>query len=249
MSLVDDQRAFARMCLDPAPDPRDLARLRAPTARLMVYRNMVRGRLVELVGDAMPRAREAVTTADLNAMMGAFLATRPHLTRYIREVTPRFVAWLGANRDVLPVSLAPWWLDLARYESAVLAMNIANDPTGDGVVDFDMALPVALTTAQKLLRVGWTVHETDIRPVDEKGGLALLVYRDPQRLSIETFVLSPIAGDIYEAWVANPTRSATENVQGVLARHHASAGQVFIESFAELVGDFLDRGVILGSRG
>lgn len=249
MSLADDQHAFARMCLDPAPDARDCEQLRAPTARLMVYRNMVRGRLVELIGDAMPRTRDAVMPADLNAMMGAFLATRPHFTRYIREVTPRFVAWLGANREVIPASVAPWWLDLARYESAVLAMNIANDPTGDGVVDFDMALPVALTTAQRLLRVGWTVHETEIRPVDAKNGLALLVYRDPQKLSIETFVLSPIAGDIYEAWGENPTRSATENVQGVLARHHASAGQVFIESFAELVGDFLDRGVILGSRG
>ena len=57
---------------------------------------------------------------------------------------------------------------------------------------------------------------------------------------------TPIAGDIYEAML-HPKRSVTECASAALAKHASTAGPVFVESFGTLLGDLMERGVLLGS--
>lgn len=246
MTLDDVQRALARVCLDPSPDAGDLASLGATPARWHLYRALVRGRFLEALGDALPGTRRALGDAGLDACVTAFLHRAPPTTRYVRELSLDFARLLDASPEVIPAGAPPWTRDMARYEAAVMRCHIAYDPTPDdpAVVDLDMALAPALCPAQRFLRVAWGVHRMG---EPEPSALALVVYRAPVTDAIEVLELTPIAGDIYELFTRGD-RSVTACAQEALARHDSAAGAVFIESFAGLLGDLMDRGILLGGR-
>lgn len=246
MTLDDVQRALARVCLDPTPDGADLASLGATAARWHLYRALVRGRFLETLGDALPGTRRALGDAGLDACLTAYLHRAPPTTRYVRELSIDFARLLDASPEVIPAGAAPWTRDVARYEAAVMHGHIAHDPTPDDptLLDFDMALAPALCPAQRFLRVSWGVHRGG---EPEPAPFALVVYRAPVTDAIEVLELTPIAGNIYELFTRGD-RSVTACAQEALARHDSGAGAVFIESFAGLLGDLMDRGILLGGR-
>mgnify|MGYP000872389561 CR=1 FL=1 len=247
MTPDEAQRRLARVCLDPTPSDDDLRALGATPERWHLYRALVRGRMVDTLGDALPRTRDALGAARFEAATGAFLHRAPPDTRYVRELCIRFADFLEGAPDVL-ADAAPWALDMARFEAAVMRCHIALDPRPDdpAVVDFDMARAPALTPAQHFLRVSWSVHAQGAIP--EPGALGLLLYRDPANDRVETLVLTPIAADIYER-LARADASVTDCVRAALAQHDAVAGQVFVERFADFLGDLMDRRVLLGGLG
>lgn len=236
------QRALARVCLDAEPSRDDLDALRDHPARWRLYRAMVRARFVDTLSEGMPRASAALRRDVLSRAVDAWLASAPPTTRYVRELAIQFARFVERTPEVI-AGAAPWSLDAIRYDAAVMRCHVALDPSLDGVLDLDMNLPVALAPAQRFLRVSHAVH-LDGEP--SHSPRALLVYRARNDL-IETLELTPLAGDIYEA-MSDSTRSLTACVQTALARNDSAAGRLFIETFAEFLGDLLDRGVILGSR-
>lgn len=243
MTHEDLQRRLARVCFDAVPSPDDIAALGDDPARWMLYRVMVRGRFVDTFIEALPRFAAALGRERLTAAVDAWLAEAPPTTRYVRELSIEFARFLeGATR--LLEGASPWALDAIRYDAAVMRCHIALDATRDGVTGLDMALPVALSPAQQLVRVSWRVH---LDGAPEAKPIALVAYRAPGTDAIETLELTPVAADIYEA-MTDDTRSLTDCATSALARNDSAAGQVFIETFADFLGDLLDRGVLLGSR-
>lgn len=242
--MTDDLRhRLARVCLDAAPSHEDLRALGADSARWMLYRAMVRGRFVDTLSEGLPRAFAALGRARLEAAVDHWLTHAPPVTRYVRELSIAFAHHV--ERTPSAIEGAPAWsLDALRYDAAVMACHIAPDPSFEGVVELDMARPVALSPAQRFVRVDHAVHLAD---APAPRALALVVYRARETDAIETLELTPIAADIYDA-MSDGARSLTDCVTAALARNDSHAGQVFIESFADLLGDLLDRGVILGSR-
>lgn len=244
MKLDDTQRTLARVCLAPAPDDRDVAALGDRPARWHLYRALVRNRLLEVLGDALPGTRRALGDAGLASCAAAFLDRAPPTTRYVRELSIAFARFLEAHPAAVPTGAAPWAVDMARYEAAVMHGHVALDPPDDpSVTEFDMALAPALCPAQRFLRVSWSVHRAE----PATGEWALLVHRAPVTDAVETLELTPIAADIYERFTRGD-RSVTACAEGALAARGAGADPVFVESFAGLLGDLIERGVILGGR-
>jgi hypothetical protein len=246
VTLDDVQRALARVCLAPSPDGGDIASLGDAPARWHLYRALVRGRFVETLGDALPGTRRALGDAGLDACVTAWLDRAPPTTRYVRELSIDFARLLDGSPEVIPADAAPWTRDMARYEAAVMHAHIAFDapPDDPAVGEFDMALAPALCPAQRFVRVDYGVHRGG---EPEPTPFALVVYRAPATDAVEVLELTPIAGDIYELFTRGD-RSVTACAQEALARHDASAGALFVESFAALLGDFMDRGILLGGR-
>ncbi len=242
MSFEALQRALARVCLDVDVSSEDLAALGDHAPRWRLYRAMIRARFVDTLAEGMPRALSAFGRDALARAVDAWLANAPPTTRYVRELSIQFARFVEATPETLS-GAAPWALDAVRYDAAVMACQIALDPSLDGVCDLDMERPVALTPAQRFLRLSHAVH-LDGEPAPKPS--ALVVYR-ARNDAIETLELTALAADIYEA-MSDPTRALTECVRSSLARNDSAAGQLFIETFAEFLGDLLDRGVILGSR-
>jgi hypothetical protein len=242
--VTDDLRhRLARVCLDATPSRDDLRALGGDASRWILYRTMVRGRFVDTLAEGLPRAFAALGRARLEAAVDHWLTHAPPMTRYVRELSIEFARHV--ERAPAAFDGAPAWsLDALRYDAAVMACHIAPEASLEGVVELDMARPVALSPAQRLVRVDHTVH-LDGAPAARAR--ALVVYRARETDAIETLELTPIAADIYEA-MGDGARTLTDCVTAALARNDSHAGQVFIESFADLLGDLLDRGVILGSR-
>lgn len=242
MTRDELQRALTRVCFDAAPSPDDVAALGGAPARWQLYRTMVRWRFVETFTEALPRFHRAVGLQGLTSAVDAWLAEEPPSTRFVRELSVDFARFVERRPDLVEAATA-WALDALRYDAAVMRCHIALDASRDGVTELDMARPVALSPAQSLVRVAWSVHLDEVA----RAPAALVVYRAPVTDAIVTLELTPVAADIYEA-MADRSRSLTECVTSTLARHDSAAGAVFIESFANLLGDLLDRGVLLGSH-
>ncbi|MBC7174007.1 MAG: hypothetical protein H5U40_16315, partial [Polyangiaceae bacterium] len=60
-------RAITRVCFDASPSEQDLALL-GSRERWLLYRSMVRGRLVKVVHSALPRSRAAHGEAAFDAL-------------------------------------------------------------------------------------------------------------------------------------------------------------------------------------
>ena len=127
----------------------------------------------------------------------------------------------------MPAGAAPWAVDMARYEAAVMHGHVALDPSDDA--------PVGSST--------WRSRPRSARPAlpagvvvgapgePTAGEWALLVHRRrPTRWRRST--LTPIAADIYERF-ARGDRSVTACAEEVMVRG-AGADAVFVESFAGL---------------
>lgn len=242
MTLHDLQRALARVCLDPSPSPDDLAALGGPEIRWWVYRELVRGRFEQCLAEVLPRTREALTERAFNDHIAAWLQTAPPRTRYYRELVGEFVEHLARDPEAVNAR-APWAMDLCRYERAVVAsLDAPSLPDDEAVGEFAMELPPRITPSARLLRLAWSVLDA----VPTHAPTSLLLYRDEATRAVETLALTELVADMMAAMLAGGV-SVTGCIQQALARHDASVHAGLIEALAEILGDYLDRGVILGS--
>lgn len=243
-------RALSRVCLAPEAPAADLLALGAPRDRWVLYRELVRNRVLDALGEALPRTRLAATPARFEAWCARWLDASPPRTRYVRELMPEFADWLertpGARAD-LPAAFD----DLLRYERALHRVALAPDPSPDALTaaPFAMDRPARFHPVIARLDVRWAVHRaaplTEIPPCDEGTG-ALLIYRHPTRFGAQTLSLSPVAAAVLDAMIPGGD-DVTSCVQRALAAHDLAVGAVFIESFAELLADLMERQVLLGA--
>lgn len=238
-------RSLRRVCFAPDADPADLARLGPGPWTL--YRALVRSRIVGALAEALPRTRDAVGGERFDGWIARWLDASPPSTRYVRELMPQFVAW----RDRLPeVDLPPCFDDLLRYEVALHAVSLAPDPSPDALRDapFDMHRPARFHPVLRRLDLRWPVHarRCEHEAAPSPAPCAVMVYRDAQRLHAETLALSPVAARVLDAM--REGGEVTTAVQRALAAEELHASAAFVESFADLLADLMERGVLLGAE-
>ena len=85
------QQAFARICFDPSPSPDDLALLHDADERWLLYRDMVRSRLIGMVRSGLPRSSELLGDTRLEASVASWLAGGGPRSRFIRQIVDEIV--------------------------------------------------------------------------------------------------------------------------------------------------------------
>lgn len=244
MTLADYQRGFTRACTERSPDDALFASLGSRPERWRRYRAMVRGRFAEILGDALPRTRRALGDPLFDEVLAGFLEGGMPRTRYVREVSLEFVEYLVGEGSAV-FARAPFWLeDIARYEAARMECLIAPDAPDEPVRDFEMERPPLMAPWCRLLVTGHSVQLDPPRVVRS----ALLVYREGPTGGAQVLTLNPVAESLVRRFIAGD-RSVSEAVSAVLAERKEHATQAFAEALAELLGDLMDRGILLGSRG
>lgn len=237
-------RSLRRVCLAPAADPADLARL--GPGRWSLYRDLVRSRIAGALAEALPRTRDAAGAARFEGWITRWLDESPPSTRYVRELMPQFVAW-HAHRE--GSELPACFDDLLRYEVALHAVGLAPDPAPEAVLaaPFEMHRPARFHPVLRRLDLRWPVHARfcEREPDAAPAPCALLIYRDAQHFRAETLALSPMAARVLDAMRGGC--EVTAAVQGALAADDLHAGAAFLESFADLLADLMERGVLLGA--
>ena len=240
--MIDDRaRVIQRVCFDIEPSEDDLEAL-GSRERWLVYRGLVRTRLVGVVEAALPRTKRAVGDAAFAATLDVWMSGGGPATRYFRNVPNDFaelaiVTWQGCER--------PWVADLARYEIARWWVRHAPpNPTAVDALSFD-ARPV-LATAVRVLRLDYPVHEPESPDQGYPAQPTLLcLYRDHRHRAVPKR-LNPIAADLLEAWQGGE-ETVAESVERVARDHGVEIGAGFVEKLSTLITGLVTEGVILGS--
>ncbi len=241
MSGLDaHQRAIARLTLGAELDEASLASLGGDRVRWLVYRDLVRNRLWSLLLEALPRTFAAAGSARFGGWFTRYLDEEAPRTHFVRDVAPAFGRWVRAAEAEALASPSPWLpealsLDLAEHHVGLSAARV----DASRLTDFAMDLPAALDPTHQRLRLSWT-------PEGAPDARALLLFRHPERHSVETLALTPMAADVLDAMDDGATPAA-EAVRAVLARYDVVAGSAFVESFAGLLAELMERGVLRGS--
>lgn len=240
--LREHLETIQRVCFDEAPSEADLETLGARD-RWQTYRRMVRTRLVEVIHIALARTAEAVGEEALSSHIARWLAQRGPTTRYFRQVPIEFAAFVLPALEQHDI---PWLADLARYEIACWA---AKHGPGDHapVTTFSFERAPVVNPVLTVLRLSHPVHEG---PTPDTGytpqHTCLCVYRDPKHAAV-TWTLNPVAADLVEAW-APGIETVAESVKAVAAARGTLIDTRFIEKLSEMIADFIDRGILLGSQ-
>jgi hypothetical protein len=232
-----------RVCFDPEPSEADLALL-GSTERWLVYRDLVRTRLIGVIEAAFPRTKAALGTASFDPIIDEWLGTGGPQTRYFRRLPDEFAEfaiprWQGA--------LDPWIVDLARYEMARWTVRHA-PPSPQPAADFSFDTRPLVATGMAVLRINHRVHAT---PTPTSGyphdPVVLCIHRDRRHRAVPQ-ELNSLATDLLEAWQRGE-ETVAESVQRIAAEHGTEIGPAFVEKLSTLITGFLEQGILLGGHG
>ncbi len=240
--LADQAEAMQRVCFDLEPSEADLTAL-GSRERWLVYRDLVRSRLIELVSVALTRTKRSTGDEAFQRMIDDWLATGGPKTRYFRHV-PRelFEFAIPRWRDQSP----RWLSDLARYE--ITTWDVRHGPPNripTSEFAFDR-IPV-LNPALQVLRLSYPVQRapTPSSGYEEEHSI-VCVYRDKHHKPT-AWKLNPLAAGLIEAW-ARADKPVAETVHEVAAAHDTEIGPVFVEKLSAMIADALERGILLGGH-
>lgn len=230
--------AFDRVIFAPEPPSDDLARLGRPE-RFLLYRELVRSRLRDLVASALPRTTELLGRAALDREVDARLSERPPSTRFFREVVEELVT---PHAPGLASEAHRHADDLARLELARWRAIWVETATPD-VIDFDFAKRPVLAPSMVRLELDWSVHLVD-RPL-EKGRFHVAIYRRRDHV-VETRWMSDALAAILDQWRLGEL-SAIEGVRAAMSRLGREPTPEIVDAMSGLLAELLERGGVLGS--
>lgn len=243
-----DARSLAASCERHGVSEADAAALLEVLPRLAVYRELVRGNLLEAMRLSIPR-----TIARLGAVFDGyfdrFLVEQGPRTHYLRDVTTELLDFcepLWGTDSRVPA----YALELARHEALhILVSALPTPPVGHVATGLSLDQGVQLSSALRLVRYHHAVHELpeleEDRSVPAPRRVSLLVYRSPEH-DVRYLELSPLAYGI--VW-----RLVQGEALGVAVREAAAGENVMLSEqvlagSAQLLADLAARGVVWGAR-
>ena len=231
--LADRAKAIQRVLFDPEPSQADLDLL-GSGERWLVYRDLVRSRLVHVLGVALRRTREAVGDQAFRRVIDEWMNAGGSRTRYLRLVPDELAEF------AIPVWQAtdPSWVrDLARYEIARWEVRHA-PPEPDSSEPFAFDRRPLVRRTMKILRLDYPVHQT---PTPASGydpePTLLCVYRDANH-EPATRTLNALAADLLESW-QRADETVTESIERIAAAHNTPISPAFVEKLSALIRDTL----------
>jgi hypothetical protein len=240
--LADHARAIQRVCFDSEPSETDLELL-GSRERWLVYRDLVRTRLIKVISAALPRTKAAIGRDRFERMIDEWLTTGGPNTRYLRHVPNELAEfgipiWQGAE--------LPWLADLASFEIASWSVRHAPpNRTPDSEFAFDRRPVVG--SAVRILRLTYPVHQAPTPEAGyERDPVILCLYRHENHRAVAQ-ELNPLAADLLAAW-QRAEETVTESVQRVAASHGTEIGPAFIEKLSTLITTFIAQGILLGAH-
>lgn len=216
-----------------------------PRRRMAVYEELLFNNLRGFVDRCFPVARACLGEARWTRLCRAFFRDWPCRSAWFREIPREFVDYLeAACRQPLP----RWFVELARYEWAELAVDVTDvrppdcDATGDLLDGVPVVNPALLS-----LGFQWPVHKIgpDFRP-RRPAPVHLLVYRDASD-EVRFMEVSP-ATACFLAVLGEEAGSGREAIVSLGAMLGCAADPAFIEFGRQSLVELARLGVILGVR-
>ena len=240
--LAETAKAMQRVCFDSKPSEADLELL-GSRERWLVYRSLVRTRLVGVIEAALPRTKAAIGQDSLGRIVEEWFNAGGPKTRYFRNVPNELTDF------AIPIwrnTVEPWIADLARYE--ITKWRVRHEPP-DRVPDAELSFETrpVVATAVAILRLDHRVNETPTPETGyERDPVILCIHRNEEHRAVPQ-VLNPLAADLLSAWQRGD-ETVAETVQQVAAAHDTEIGPAFIEKLSTLITTFIQQGILLGGH-
>lgn len=229
-----------RLCFDAEPGEDDLALL-GSRDRWLLYRSLVRSRLLKVARSAFPRTLATLPAGEFDAMVHAWFASGPPKQRFFWQVPLEFGAYALERMPPTP----PHGADLLRYE--ITCWRVRQKPaTMPDVSDFSFERPPVVHPTLEVVSLGHPVHLASAEAAGAAEPTRLCVYRNRDHVT-EALRLNPVAHALLEDWMTGE-RSVAESVRRVTSARGATIDRRFLEKLGALIADLLERGVLLGSR-
>jgi len=235
------QRQILALCFRAAP-PRDALDELGGSSQWLIYRELVRERLLREIKLALPRTAALCTAAVLEETFVWQLEHEPPRTRFFREVVHAFAACALRRWAELP-SLHPAARDMLRYELALwdVADLDATPSCTPGEFAFDKR-PV-VSRALALLEVSHAVHLPECAP----GVHYLCVHRPSDAERPRTWSLTPVTYQLLTQLRAGE-RPVDEIVKQLAAAAGARIDAAYLDALCTTLAQLMELGIVLGSR-
>ena len=216
-----------------------------PKRRMAVYEELLFNSVRSFVDRCFPVARACVGEVRWTRLCRAFFRDWPCRTSWFREIPREFVDYLeSACRQPLP----RWFVELARYEWAELAVDVMDvrAPDCDAAGDLLDGVPV-VNPALLSLAFLWPVHRIspDFRP-RRPAPVHLLVYRDADD-EVRFMEVSPATAGLL-AVLGEGAGSGRAAIERLGAGLGCAGDPALIEFGRQSLVELGRLGVILGAR-
>jgi uncharacterized protein len=245
-ALHDQLYGFAAHLRDPASHPPPPG---IEDRRMAVYRELFVNNLRSLLSANFPVIRSTLGDARWDALVRGFHAGHRCRTPLFTEVGTEFVAYLQARADAGDV--APWLPELAHYEWAELALQIADDalpahdPHGDPVRGVPVLSPFAWPLAY-----AWPVQR--IGPANEPDAPGptptLLLLRRETAGDVRFSELSPLVYRLLQLVGEASGRSGAALLEVLADEARAADRDGFLDEGARMLRRLRDEGTLVGTR-
>lgn len=245
-ALRDAQFAFAAHLRDPQrqPAPADIE-----DRRMAIYRELFYGNIEGLLAGNFPVARRLLGETRWHALVRGFYRDHRCRTPLFPEIPREFLRYLDGI--VLPPA-SPWLRELAHYEWAELALDIAegdtaavpHDPDGDLLAAAPLPSPLAWALAY-----AWPVHRlsADFLPVEPpQEATFLLVQRHQGRVRFHE--ISALTFRLLQRLDEAPELSGRGQLLALAQEAQLTDAGGFLAQGAAMLRQLRDSGVLLGTR-
>jgi hypothetical protein len=241
VALIDTQRAVLALCFRAQP-PAEALHALGGGPQWLVYRELVRERLLRELKVALPRTAALCTPAVLDETFVWQLEHAPPRTRYFREVVRAFVEAALARWAEDP-GLPPACRDMARYELALWDVSDLDARPDGALQEFAFDRVPVVSGALALLEVGHAVHLPECSP----GTHYLCVHRQHDGERPRTFRLTRPTYELLRELCAGE-RSVSESVRQLAAAGGARIDAAYLDALCATLAQFIEVGIVLGSR-
>lgn len=244
------QFEFAAHIRDPQANP---APASIEDRRMAIYRDLFLNNLVSLLGSTFPVLRKLHTRDEWRRLVRAFMARHRAHTPYFLEVPREFLNFLEKEYELQAQDL-PFLVELAHYEWVELALSVAPDESGDGLVDRDGDLLDGVPLRSPLawpVSYRYPVHRISPQYVPEVPGeqpTHLVVYRRPDD-EVGFMELNPVTARLLEM-IGDNERQATGRalLEDLASEINWSDGAALVRHGDRALAEMRDAGILLGAR-
>jgi hypothetical protein len=217
--------------------------------RLAVYRELLFNNIESLLAGNFPVIRQLLGDTDWTELVRAFYRDHRCQTPLFPEIAREFLRYLESLPELMP----PFLYDLAHYEWAELALQIAEvrvddveyDPTGNLLDGAPVLSPLAWPLAYR-----WPVHKLspEFQPTAPPVAPTLLLLRREADGNVRFSELSPLAFRLIQRLGESPASSGRAQLVALAQEANAIDHDAFIIDGTRLLQQFRDSGVVLGTQ-
>ena len=247
--FINTQYAFAAHIRDPDHQP---APVGIEDRRMGIYRELFYNNVEGFLSSSFPVLRTLHDDDQWHAMARDYF--HHHLARspLFLEIPREFLTWLRDERDPQADDL-PFLYELAHYEWAELALNIAEDITEQSAIDRAGDLLEGIPVLSPLvwhMTYAWPVHRIGpdfIPAAGDQAATSLVVYRDRYD-EVGFMEINPVTKRLLELLETNETASGKAMLVQIAVEMQHPEPEVVIGGGLDIMENLREKGIITGTN-